>query len=42
MAKLQHKSLHEWSDEDWDFYEDYTDRKWDEDDDFMGDFDFLN
>ena len=33
MEKLQHISLNDWSDDDWDFYEDYTDRKWMEDDD---------
>jgi len=28
MDKLQLKSLNHWSNDDWDFYEDYTDRKW--------------
>jgi hypothetical protein len=30
MADLSMKSLNEWSDADWEFYEDYTDRKWDD------------
>jgi hypothetical protein len=28
MDKLQLVSLNDWTDDDWDFYEDYTDRKW--------------
>jgi hypothetical protein len=36
MAKLQLKSLNDWSDSDWDFYEDYTDRKWDSDESDSG------
>jgi hypothetical protein len=43
MEKLQNISLNDWTDDDWDFYEDYTERKWDEDDEW-NDFDvnFLN
>lgn len=33
MEKLQMVSLNDWSDDDWDFYEDYTDRKWYDEDD---------
>jgi hypothetical protein len=32
MEKLQLVSLNDWTDDDWDFYEDYTDRKWLDDD----------
>lgn len=47
MSKLQLLSLNEWSDGDWEFYENYTDRKWvnsdknDCDDDFY-DFEYFN
>lgn len=33
MENLQLISLNDWTEDDWDFYEDYTDRKWDEEDD---------
>ncbi len=45
MSELQLVSLNDWSDDDWDFYEDYTDRKWasqEQDDDIWGDFEFFS
>jgi hypothetical protein len=36
-------SLNDWSDDDWDFYEDYTEKKWasSEMDDDWSDFEFF-
>jgi acetylornithine deacetylase/succinyl-diaminopimelate desuccinylase-like protein len=40
VRELYNKSLNDWTDEDWDFYEDYTDRKWAEEDDDEWDIEY--
>jgi len=35
MESLNEKSLNDWTNDDWDFYEDYCDRKYDDEDDIL-------